>query len=226
MLLKMLLKKSLDKLLRDDYIDAEFYTYYAEFIFFKYRNPFIALKYLKLAEMSYPSNYHCFKIYMMRNRIEKYILDTYKEVVKRPNFVEKSIKVLNNFEDIKTVMFNVFNKSVLLWSTIAQSKNLEFKYVKNLFEEILQTKFQGMQLWTEIANYIQYSTTFILYYHWFSKDIWNMKVLLSEDEIDGMSQKMEHYDFRVEELMQNHILDRLVFREDYVSVHINMELGH
>jgi hypothetical protein len=176
--------------------------------------------------MSYPSNYHCFKIYMMRNRIEKYILDTYKEVVKRPNFVEKSIKVLNNFEDIKTVMFNVFNKSVLLWSTIAQSKNLEFKYVQYLFEEILSTKHQGMELWTEIANYIQYSTTFILFYQWFSKDIWNMKVLLSEDEIDGMTQKIENYDFRVEELMQNHILDQLVFREDYVSVHINMELGH
>lgn len=150
-LLTLLLKKILDGLMSDDYINAEFYNYYSEFIFFKFRNPIISLKYLKLAEFSYPSSYQSFKIYLLRRKIFSYIKDIYQESCKKSNFVEEAKNVLDKFEKIKKIIFEIYNKSLNLWTAIANSSESQFKDIKNLIEEILDAKHLGMQLWTELA---------------------------------------------------------------------------
>ena len=70
----------------------------SDFIFEKFRNPFTSLKYINLAEKSFPSQRQSFKIFILRKKIMKWNMEIYKNSVRNPNSIEKTIKILSNFE--------------------------------------------------------------------------------------------------------------------------------
>lgn len=225
LLMKVMIKKILDGLIGDDLQNADFYIYYSEFLFTKYRNVFISLYYQKLAQFCNPLSYQKFTIYMLRKKIMKHIQSSYRERIKKDNFVEKVIKVLDNFDQIKHIMFNVFDQSVTLWTKLFQIQDEEFKWIETQFHKIIEEKTKGVKQWEELGEYIHNSTNFILYYHWFQKDIWNQKVVLSEDEIDLLGEKTENISMKSMVFLEDNFLDKVIFREDFVCLHSNMEIG-
>ena len=182
------------------------------------------MRYLRRAEMSYPNTYAKFKIYLLRKRIMRHIELTYKELVKNENYVEKVIQINNSFDNIKFLMKRIFETSFQLWKRISISKDEQFKYVQNTFKEIIDDKNKCKKYWEELSNYIHNNTTFILFFHWFNKDIWNQKVTLFEDEIAELGEKNENLSIKSANILQDMNLDKIVFKEEFVVMHINMEI--
>lgn len=200
---------------------VSWHIFFAEFVFSNFYNPFIAIYHINEAKKRAKSVHHNFKIYRMTKKIMLFVKP---ELIglQKDNFIEKIVKLEKNMDLIKTKMIDIISKSLMFWKRFKYFKNESLTNFKDTLEQIVDTKYQLLEKWQLISEYVEYNPFFKLYYRWFLKDFINKKITVSEEELNLMSTKTDFQSMDSKDHMKQLKLESVAFYRDSLVIHLDM----
>lgn len=112
----------------------EWHILVSDFLFHKFKNPFLAYAILKGTQyFNLVSIKNQFWIYKIRKWIIS-VINPPKLTLQRDNFVMKVITVERNLEKIKASMFKILKQNKAMWTDFKGYNNMDFKYLVAHFE--------------------------------------------------------------------------------------------
>ena len=225
---KCFIRRVMEKNMEGTYGTNEWNLFFAEYLFKKFHNIFLANKHLKRAEFMNSSYVRKFKIYRLKQNIYKFVKP---DVVGREkdNFVENIISLEKDLVIVKRQMRVILMKSLQFWKEFEKFNQVSLMYFKRELESIADKKFKILKNWTNITNYLQYNPMFNLYYKWYLKDFLNQDTEFNEDDLIALGDINKNVSLKSVELVNDLELDKIAFYNDSGIIHLNLQkekVGH
>ncbi|EGR33918.1 hypothetical protein IMG5_031020 [Ichthyophthirius multifiliis] len=204
-------------LLKNRYQQYHFYIYYAEFLYFKFKNIALALKNLCLIQEKYLNPLESFHLFQLKHIIIKQNRSLNRQSYQQNLESQSVIPVETQMVEIQKRIKFILKNNVQFWAYLAKNTIDLYeinKKIKQSFHQIKQLK----QIWQKQMQYLYYRKKWVFYYAWYQLFILNKKVKLFILE-KFQSTKINENDIFSEELQND---DIFLEKYDIESVDSNL----
>lgn len=219
---KVFMMTILKKNQKGQYGTNDWNLFFAEFVFRKFQNIFLANLHLKRAEFMNDNYIRRFKIYRLKHKIFKFVKP---DVIgnERDNFIEKVTSLERDLVIVKKEMKVILVKSLKFWKSFENFNQVALMYFKKELEEIADKKYKILENWTNITDYLKHNPMYNLYYKWYLKDFLNKRTQFSEDEMNSLGDVNKNVSLKSADFVEDLDLDSIAFFNDSGIVHLSME---
>lgn len=220
---KFFLRVVMDRSKTQDNVNVnEWHLDYAEFAFKKFKNIFLANYHLKKAEVLNGSIRRSFRIFRLRNLLNKHIKP--ERIGEDPdNFIEKVVELEKRFSKIKREMKAVMINTYKFWKDFMRYDQNSISAFKKEMENLVDSKYALDERWKQIESFIDYNPEYNLYYKWFQKDFMNESTQsFSDEEMRFLISRSSDLSMKSSDCVGSLNLDATAFLPDTSIIHVDM----